>query len=109
MLFSSSSNNLVNNSLKKYIYESTNKYIQSKYFVKNDKVKVIEFIKTPIKCDLCYLNEHKLSDSETIFFKKKFSKFLNYTNFLNPDEKKDNCLQFYLYFLTTSLFFLFDF
>jgi hypothetical protein len=55
--------------IKKYMEESTNKYIQS--IVKNDKV--IEFIKTPIKCELCYLNdEHKLSDSEIIFFRNKF-------------------------------------
>ena len=108
MLFYSPSQTIVNNSLKKFIHESTNKYIQT--IVKNDKV--IEFIKTPIKCELCYLNdEHKLSDSEIIFFRNKFSNysnFSNFTNFTNPNKQSENFLHFYLYFLSTSIFFFLD-
>lgn len=107
MLFYSPSNIIVNNSLKKYIEESTNKYIQTQTVVKKDKV--IEFIKTPIKCELCYLGcEHKLTDSEIIFFRHKFlnnSNFTNFTNFTNPNENNKNFLHFYLYFLSTSIFF----
>jgi len=115
MLFLSPSNTIINNSLKKYIEESTNKYIQTQTIVKKDKV--FEFIKTPIKCDLCYLNdEHKLSDSEIIFLKNKFlnnlnfSKYLNCSNCSNPNEKKksENYSHFCLYFLSTSIFFFLD-
>ena len=111
MLFSSPSQTIVNNSLKKYVQESTNKYIQT--IVKKDKV--YEFIKTPIKCELCYMNdEHKLSDSEIIFFRHKFlnnSTFSNCTNCSNssnssnPNENNKKFLHFYLYFLSTSIFF----
>jgi hypothetical protein len=108
MLFSSPSQTIVNNSLKKYIEESTNKYIQT--IVKNGKV--FEFIKTPIKCELCYLNdEHKLSDSEIIFFRHKFlnnSTFSNCSNSSNPSKYSENYLHFCLYFLSTSIFFFLD-
>ena len=110
MLFSSPSQNIVNNSLKKYMEESTNKYIQTQIIVKKDKV--IEFIKTHIKCELCYLNdEHKLSDSEIIFFRNKFlnnSNFSKFTNFSNPSKYSENYLHFCLYFLSTSIFFFLD-
>ena len=111
MLFNSPSRNIVNNSLKKYIKESTNKYIQS--IVKNDKV--FEFIKTPVKCELCYLkDDHKLSDDEIIFFRNKFlnnstfSNCSNFTNFTNPSEYSKNYLHFCIYFLSTSIFFFLD-
>lgn len=115
MLFYSPSNIIANNSLKKYIEESTNKYIQTQTVVKKDKV--FEFIKTPIKCELCYLGcEHKLSDSEIIFFRHKFlnnsnfANFTNFTNFTNPNPSKysENYLHFCLYFLSTSIFFFLD-
>ena len=108
MLFYSPSQTIVNNSLKKYVQESTNKYIQT--IVKNGKV--FEFIKTPIKCELCYLNdEHKLSDSEIIFFRNKLlnnSNFSKFTNFSNPSKYSENHLHFCLYFLSTSIFFFLD-
>lgn len=110
MLFNSPSNIIANNSLKKYMEESTNKYIQTQIIVKKDKV--YEFTKTPIKCELCYMNdEHKLSDSEIIFFRHKFlnnSTFSNCSNSSNPSEYSKNYLHFCLYFLSTSIFFFLD-
>ena len=105
-----SSKIILDNSIKKYLHESTNKYIQRER-EKVNKPLIIEYKKSPVKCDLNYMNcEHKLNEQDILFFKEKFSiLFNNHKNGLEkPDEKTPDFLHFYLYFLSTSFFFLLD-
>jgi hypothetical protein len=106
-----SSSNFVKNPIKKYLYDCTNKYIQSIILNKDREKEKEKYKKSPVICELNYMNcEHKLKEQDIIFFKEKFSNFFdNYKIGLEKmAKKKPDFLHFYLYFLSTSFFFLLD-
>jgi hypothetical protein len=107
-----SSSIFVDNSIKKYLHQSTNKYIQSICSQREKRKPVyIEYKKSSVKCDLNYMKcEHELSEQDIIYFKEKLSKIIDKDkNVLEKSgKKKPDFLHFYLYFLSTSFFFIFD-
>jgi hypothetical protein len=99
---------LKNDSLQKYIDDSTEKSIQDK--IKNKKNTL--FIKSPVKCDLHYLNYDCDWSKKELNKNYMVSKY-NLHHFLALDMRKgvknDIRVPFYFYFISTTSFFVWNY
>lgn len=98
---------LKNESLQEYINDSIQKSIEHK--IKNKKTTY--FVKSPIKCDLDYLNcDYKWPKEKLNINFFLINNYLNKNSLVTKDYLKNNFLvPFYFYFISTSSFFVWNY